>query len=87
MSVGRDRFPGPGGRAGVEHVVLVSSIADERAVHLGTMGHLADTSRARGLDTSVPDLFGSLLERAEAGHGADGVTGVTGAITKGGRNT
>ncbi|GHA05738.1 hypothetical protein GCM10010329_30290 [Streptomyces spiroverticillatus] len=56
-------------------------------MHLGTMGHLADTSRARGLDTSVPDLFGSLLERAEAGHGADGVTGVTGAITKGGRNT
>ncbi|MGK5628187.1 NAD(P)-dependent oxidoreductase [Streptomyces sp. URMC 123] len=56
-------------------------------VHAAAMEHLVHTSRAHGLATDVPDLFRSLLERAAAdGHGADGIAGVIGTITKGERH-
>ncbi|NGO71725.1 NAD(P)-dependent oxidoreductase [Streptomyces boncukensis] len=56
-------------------------------VHAAAMEHLVDTSRARGLGTDVPELIGSLLDRAVAtGHGSSGIAGVIETITKGERN-
>ncbi|UQT61198.1 hypothetical protein M4V62_42405 [Streptomyces durmitorensis] len=56
-------------------------------VHAAAMEHLLDTSRARGLGTDVPELIGSLLDRAAAtGHGSSGIASVIETITKGERN-
>ncbi|MER7057852.1 NAD(P)-binding domain-containing protein [Streptomyces sp. NPDC000351] len=56
-------------------------------VHAAAMEHLLDTSRAAGVGTDVPELIGSLLERAAAtGHGSSGIASVIETITKGERN-
>lgn len=56
-------------------------------VHAAAMAHLLDTSRARGLGTDVPELIGSLLDRAVAtGRGSSGIAGVIETITKGKQN-
>ncbi|MCT2594711.1 NAD(P)-binding domain-containing protein [Streptomyces sp. N2-109] len=53
------------------------------AVHAAAMAHLADTSRALGVHTDVPDLARLLLERANlAGHGADGIASVVETLSK-----
>ncbi|GAA1451549.1 NAD(P)-dependent oxidoreductase [Nocardiopsis tropica] len=57
------------------------------AVHAAAMEHLLETSRAHGLGTDVPELFGSLLDRAAVtGHGSSGIASVIETITKGERN-
>ncbi|MFB6555305.1 NAD(P)-dependent oxidoreductase [Streptomyces sp. NPDC056405] len=56
-------------------------------VHAAAMEHLVGTSRAHGIGTDVPELFGNLLDRAMAtGHGASGMAGVIDTIRKGERH-
>ncbi|WNF27634.1 NAD(P)-binding domain-containing protein [Streptomyces sp. C11-1] len=46
-------------------------------VHRAAMDHLVHTSRAGGVGTEVPELFGALLAGAEgAGHGGSGIASV-----------
>lgn len=50
-------------------------------IHDAALAHLIDTSRARGLNTEVPEFFRNLVRRAIAsGHGADGIAAAYEAI-------
>ncbi|MEV4839483.1 NAD(P)-binding domain-containing protein [Nonomuraea sp. NPDC049486] len=58
---------------------------DENSLHMQTvgMGHVVETLRAAGLETTVPEALHRLFARADAeGHGHEGITAVVESIRK-----